>query len=733
MASYDTRKAVRLFTFTAMDAIAVSVVGAVLALPGAAMAQGAAAPVQAAGAADTGGIEEIVVTAQKRVERLRDVPISITAQSGAELERRGVADTRDLVTVVPGLTMQSVGATMQPSIRGVTTQLAEPGSEVNIATYVDGVYRPDPSVGAYDLPDISRIEVSKGPQGTLFGRNATGGAIQIFTKDPEFTFAGNATVGYGSLDDKTAKGFLTGPVVSDIVAASLSGSYEKHDGYIRDLFLGGKAGRLKSKSVRGKVLIKPTDTVKLLFSGYYSDRFDENGETFQPLGGNTVASLLDPTAIIPTRKRETASNQRGEVAVKSKGVSLKAAADLPFATLTSITAYDKLRSHIVLDGDATSADIASYDVRGRNRDFSQELNLTSNSNGPISWIVGANYYFDSNFFDPNHITPAGVFIVAGVKTRSYATFGELSYKLTDRLSLTGGVRYTHEHRVADAVFSVGAPPASVPLLGVKNYNSVTPRGTVKYQLDDDSNVYFTYTQGFKSGVFNLFALNPNALKPEKITAYELGYKTQVGRRYSLSAATFYYRYTDQQVNALTNVNGIPLTSVQNAASANIYGAEIDGSFAVTKEFSVRAGISYLHARYDKFTNASVEVPTGLGGNQSIVIDASGFDEIRSPELTGTFTIDYEKEFDAGKFDSSVTLYHSDHYFLDTGNRVRQSGYETLAVQASFTFAKTGVRVGVWGKNLTNADVLVSNLISDLGDPVQYGPKRTYGVTIGYSF
>lgn len=732
MTPYTMRKTARLFTFTAADAIAMGLAGAALVLPGAALAQDAAASIQAAGA-DAGGIEEIVVTAQKRVERLRDVPISITAQSGAELERRGVSDTRDLVSVVPGLTMQSVGATVQPSIRGVTTQLAEPGSEVNIATYVDGVYRPDPSVGAYDLPDISRIEVSKGPQGTLFGRNATGGAIQIFTKDPEFTPTGNITLGYGNLDDRTAKGFLTGPVVADVVAVSLSGSYQKHDGYIRDLFLGGKAGRLESKSVRGKVLIRPTDTVKLLLSGYYSDRFDENGETFQPLNGNSLARVLDPTSIIPTRKRETASNQRGEVSVKSKGVSLRATVDLPFATLTSITAYDKLRSRIILDGDATSTNVANYNVSGRNRDFTQEFNLASNSDGPVSWIAGANYYFDKNFFDPNVINPGAVFIVAGVTTRSYAAFGELSYKLTDRLSLTGGVRYTHEHRVADAVFSFGAPPASVPRLGVKNYNSVTPRGTVKYQVDDDSNVYFTYTQGFKSGVFNLFSLNPNALKPEKITAYELGYKTQVGRRYSLSAATFYYRYTDQQVNALTNVNGIPLTSVQNAASANIYGGEIDGSFAVTKEFSFRAGVSYLHARYDKFVNASVQVPTGLGGNRTIVIDASGFEEIRSPELTVTLTANFEKEFDAGKFDSSVTLYHSDHYFLDTGNRVRQPGYETLAAQASFSFAQTGLRVGVWGKNLTNADVFVSNLISDLGDPVQYGTKRTYGVTVGYSF
>ena len=732
MTPYTMRKTARLFTFTAADAIAMGLAGAALVLPGAALAQDATASIQAAGA-DAGGIEEIVVTAQKRVERLRDVPISITAQSGAELERRGVSDTRDLVSVVPGLTMQSVGATVQPSIRGVTTQLAEPGSEVNIATYVDGVYRPDPSVGAYDLPDISRIEVSKGPQGTLFGRNATGGAIQIFTKDPEFTPTGNITLGYGNLDDRTAKGFLTGPVLADVVAVSLSGAYQKHDGYIRDLFLGGKAGRLESKSVRGKVLVKPSETVKLLLSGYYSDRFDENGQTFQPLNGNTLARVLDPTAIIPIRKRETASNQRGEVSVKSRGISLKATIDLPFATLTSITAYDKLRSRIILDGDATSANIANYDVSGRNRNFTQEFNLASNSSGPVSWIAGANYYFDKNFFDPNVINPGGVFIVAGVTTRSYAAFGELSYKLTDRLSLTGGVRYTHEHRVADAVFSFGAPPTTVPRLGVKNYNSVTPRGTVKYQVDDDSNVYFTYTQGFKSGVFNLFSLNPNALKPEKITAYELGYKTQVGRRYSLSAATFYYRYTDQQVNALTNVNGIPLTSVQNAASANIYGGEIDGSFAVTKEFSLRAGVSYLHARYDKFANASVQVPTGLGGNRTIVIDASGFEEIRSPELTVTLTANFEKEFDAGKFDSSVTLYHSDHYFLDTGNRVRQPGYETLAAQASFSFAQTGLRVGVWGKNLTNADVFVSNLISDLGDPVQYGTKRTYGVTVGYSF
>jgi iron complex outermembrane receptor protein len=213
-------------------------------------------------------LEEVVVTAQRRSERLQDVPLSISAQSGADLTNAGIVNTQDLTNVVPGLKIDRVGAFTTPAIRGISTQIAQPGADANVAVYLDGVYLPNQATNTFDLPDIDKIEVSKGPQGTLFGRNATGGAIQIYTLSPSFTSSGRVQVGYGSFNDKNIDGFLTGPIIDSLLAGSISAYFDKNTGYLKNIIDDKDAGGLESENVRGKLLFTPMPGASFTLTGF---------------------------------------------------------------------------------------------------------------------------------------------------------------------------------------------------------------------------------------------------------------------------------------------------------------------------------------------------------------------------------------------------------------------------------------------------------------------------------
>ena len=244
-------------------------------------------------------IAEVIVTAQRRAERLQDVPLSITAVSGAQLEKLGVASTEDLTDVAPGLKMDRNGVNVQPAIRGVSSVEADIGADTNVAIYLDGVYQPNLPANAFDLPDVSRVEVDKGPQGTLFGRNAEGGAIQVFTLNPSFTPTGSGTLGYGDYNDLMAKGFISGPILDQRVAGSLSAFFESSDGYLKDELRDGKnVGGVNAHLIRGKLLFKLVPKLTALVSVTYSDRTD-GADYGQAYNGNTydrgTRTLSDPT------------------------------------------------------------------------------------------------------------------------------------------------------------------------------------------------------------------------------------------------------------------------------------------------------------------------------------------------------------------------------------------------------------------------------------------------------
>jgi iron complex outermembrane receptor protein len=729
-----------------------------------ALGAGASAHAQpaAAVAAPPSDVTEVIVTAQRRAERLQDVPLSITVQSADQLQRQGIANLKDLSNAVPGLRMATTGPNLQPAIRGVSSQQSDPGNDANVAVYLDGVYQANQLINSMDLPDVDHIEVAKGPQGTLFGRNATGGAIQVFTKAPSFTPTGLVSLGYARFNDFTAKGFVSGPIVGDTLAASLSGFYERSDGYDHNVLNGGRHFKgVDAKSVRLKLLAAPTDDAHFTLTLGYTDRYDDTSSHFVALNGNSAgrgvlsangASLIpNPGVIISSAPYNVVENEPAFIHINDYNASLKGEVDLGFGTLSSITAYDRNRVENDIETDQSSADILFYNLTDRAESFSQELSLASRKMGKLSWVVGGFYYYNKGGYDPIRVHGGSlgnleIDVFAQQRTHAYAGFGEVNYDLTDRLTVIGGLRYSSEKRQANGAngfTSTNAPVGrpTLPKLGSHSWDSFTPRISLRYRLDEaGDNAYATYSTGFKSGGYSLATLETSPFQPEKIKAFEVGVKTSPARRISGNIAAFYYNYTDQQVQAI--VNNFNVTA--NAAGSHIKGIDADAIARVTPDFDLSAGLSILDAKFSNFSNATTNAPitytsgalAGLPcfcGNLTGTANVDGNRPVRSPTWTLNLTAAYSKELSAGVFDASASVYHSAKYFFDVENRVHQPGFTTVGARASFRPANTGIKLTVWGQNLTNKHVIQGVFLLNQADGVSYGPPRTFGASVEYAF
>lgn len=688
---------------------------------------------------DTDEVEEVIVTAQRRAERLQEVPIAITVQSGEQLEKAGVANLRDLPAVAPGVRIAGAGANTQPSIRGVQSQQTDPGNDPNVAVYIDGVYQANQVSNSFDLPDVQQIEVLKGPQGTLFGRNATGGAIRVFTLDPAFTTTGRVGIEYGRFSDVVAKGYLSGPLAGEKLAGSLSVFRQDSDGYHRDIVTGqDDVGGIESTVVRAKLLAKPTENLKLLLTLGYMDRWDGDTTPYATIGGNSIGRLF-PGAIIADRPYEFASNGEDFLDSTVHLASLKADFDFAAGTLSSVTAYNKTDAYYTQDGDGSSLDLLFYGLNELQKDFSQELIFSSEKRGRFSAVAGLFYYHADGRYDPLDVLgsfagPVPIHVWSKQVTEAYAVFGEVNFDLTERLSLTGGARYSDEKRTAYGTFQFGpGPEPDMPRLGSKSWDSFTPRVSLRYRLLEDDHLYVTYSEGFKSGGFNIAAADPNPFNPEELKAIEVGLKTSPVRRLSANLSAFYYDYTDQQV--MTVANNFNITA--NAASSELYGLDADLVARVTDEFTLTAGLALLHAEYDRYPDAAVLEPLISAacrcGNTNAVIDASGMKEPRSPQWTLGVTANYAHDFGFGPLELSATAYHSDEFYWDSNERIREPAYTTLSARASWQPRDSGLRVSLWGRNLTDERHSRAVFLLETYDGVSYARPRTYGVGVEYAF
>ncbi len=676
------------------------------------------------------GTGDIVVTAQRRSERLVDVPIAVTAVSGVALQESGVTNTAQLGQVVPGLRLDLSGAFFQPTVRGVGSATAGVGLSSNVATYIDGVYRPSPFTTNFELADIESIQVLKGPQGTLFGRNATGGAILVVTEDPKFEPNVRGTLSYGRFD--TLRGTIAGSAgLNDQFAIGMSGVYTKSDGYVKDINTGRDAGDYERHLIRAKLLFKPSDTISFLLTGERFEARDNNVIAFTAFDQRTFARAF-PGIVIPTRRGEIASDFEPRYEVERTGVSLRGIVDLGAMTLTSISGYsDEKVPEQDIDFDATALPGLRVDIPFTEKTFTQEFTLASDKSQRLTWLLGLYYFWDNGIIPSYIISTIGVadpfnLFKVGVKTKAYAGFADATYAFTDKLFVTVGARYSAEKQTA--FFQVFPPSDSVS--DSEKFTGFTPRAVVRYEFAPRSNVYLSYNKGFKAGGFAPTTFDLTPFKNEKIDAYEVGLKL-ARSLFSLETSAFYYDYKDLQIANYTTGVGV----ITNAAQSKIYGADVQVTGNITERLKLLAGLAYTHSEYEDFPDATFYPGTGLPGDPITVgtTDASGNPLVRTPKWTGTFTASYDQPVGTGNLRFFSNYYVTSGFNFDAPGQFRQKGYGLLSGRITYTPASEAFSIGVFGNNLTDKKYLTQVLPFSGAILQTYGTPRTYGVELGFKF
>ncbi len=672
---------------------------------------------------------EIIVTAQRRNERQVNVPIAITAVSAKSLATAGVSSTAELGQVVPGLRLDLSGAFFQPTVRGVGSATAGVGLTSNVPTYIDGVYRPSQFTTNFELGDLETIQVLKGPQGTLFGRNATGGAILVKTADPTFAPSGSAKVSYGRYNEvHTAATASTG--LSDTIAVSISGVYARSNGFVKDVNTGRDAGRFERYGVRGKILFQPTNDLSFLLIGEHYRAHDDNVIAYNAFGGRTFARGV-PGIVVPTARGQVASDITPRYEAERNAVSLRSTLKLNGGTVSSITAYstDNVPQQLI-DFDGTSLPGLAVNIPFKEKTFTQELTFVSNNSGHVDYTFGLYYFYDKGE-QPRYLVSVGgaapfnLFRV-GVKTNAYAAFMDLNYKITPQLTLTAGARYSIENQVG--FFQVFPPSASVSR--EEQFTGFTPRAILRYELAHDTNVYLSYNRGFKAGGFAPTTFDLTPFKNEKIDAYEVGFK-MARPTFDLQTSAFYYNYKDLQIANYSSGVGVIL----NAAKSKIYGADIQATVRPTDRFTLQAGAAYTHSEYTSFLNASIYPGTGTAADPVRVAqtDASGQPLIRTPKFTATVSASYDQPVGDGKLKFSASYYRTTKFNFDPVGQFPQKGYGLLSGRIMFSPADKGFSIAVFGNNLTDETYLTQVLPFSGAILQTYGTPRTYGVEASVKF
>jgi len=709
------------------------------------------------GAAEAGTTEvgEIVVTAQRREERLLDVPIAITAASQEQLVASGVLSTRDLTTLAPGLNAATQGLAFQPSIRGIGTTSTVLGDETNVAVYIDNVYIPFQAGNAFGLKNVERIEVLKGPQGTLFGRNATGGAIRIVTADPSFEPTGVISADYGfKLRSKEVNAYASAGL-NEKMALGVSAYVYDDKGYVRNLGpIGGKVSDARQATVRAKLLITPSEDLRIIAGADYTNsRSSAAFSTTIQDGVNSFKNVVG--AITPPDYRvdpyTVALSFDPYVKTLSAGGYLSIKYDLPQHTITSISAYRQYRLKFYLDSDRTQLNLTQFYGFQNTKVATQEFDLASNFEGPINYVAGL-FLYKSDGYAPktlNFAAPIGVAVngqrpvigppINNANTMGFATgksvagFGEVTWNVSDALSVIGGYRYTWEKKDATARNAL----TNVQFSAEDTWKNSSVRATVQYKFNEESNIYATYSTGFKSGIFNAGAVsNPlQRADPEKVTAYEIGLKARAGV-FTILTSAFHYKYDNIQLQTNNILNPAAGTTIlQNAAVAKIEGADLQVTARVAGGLSAQLGVSWLPtARYTRFIGGLnfISNPGGLGAS-FVPTDLSGTRMIRTPETTVNLGLNYKTEVAGGLLAASGNYFWSNEFFWIPGGAVRQNSYNTLNARLAWTTPDDRYTVSLWGRNLTKEVYWLQAAGNTGGFSGSYAQPREIGVGLEASF
>jgi len=712
---------------------------AALLLTPAAFADSSAISDTGADAASTANdaIAEIVVTAQRRAENLQSVPLTVSAIDADAAISMGITDTTSLTGAVPGLDFSRQANAATPFIRGVGATSSLIGNEPSVATYIDGVYIAAPQAALFSLNNIAQIEVLKGPQGTLFGRNATGGVVQVNTRDPSQETAVDAQVGYGNFRTSTESLYATTGIGKDLAADVALYGLNQSRGWGTDVATGIDAFKEKDFSARTKWLWTPAEGTRILLSGDFSVSQGEQGLGLSPLPGTrgldgvTSNSGFYNTAGVPNDSYKTTQY----------GGAIRIEQNLGWAQLKSITASRRSISPFFLDQDATPLPLINADINGRDRSVSEELQLLSTDSSKIKWIGGIYYLHDTSGYQPLALSGLALMglpyddVFSTQKLSSYSGFGQATIEVVDATHLTLGARYTSDHRgiVGETVVPLGPGGVGVPIEPSSQsatFSKPTWRIALDHQFTDDLLVYVSDNRGFKSGVYDALAYSNAAVKPEVLDAYEAGVKSEFfARRLRINAAIFDYKYQNIQVDQLTG----GVSTLINAAKAKIYGADLDITVVPASGFTLGTAMEFLHARYDSFPNAPLYTPSPIGGDITSAFDASGKTAVRSPDFTGNVTVAYAYRASFGGLDFNLGDYYDSGFYWNPDNRIKQPAYSLVNASATWKAPAGGWDVRIYGKNLTSRRYYSYETDQAFGDDASPAAPLTYGVTVGYHY
>jgi iron complex outermembrane receptor protein len=717
-------------------------------------------------------VDEVVVTAQKRAEKLQDVPVAVSALSGSQLAHQRMTKVDDIVSFAPSLQVQSPGGDGLPifSLRGVSMADFSPNQNGPVATYFDEVYKGASALLGVAMYDLERVEVLRGPQGTLYGKNTTGGAVNIISKRPTFENAGNLSVGYGNFDHWEASGAINA-APSDQVATRLAFTAEKADGWMKNLTPGASKRLYASDAyaARLSVLARPTDTAEFILrvSGSYQDpiNYGVKSEPEDALGiGGEVYNQFGRPGYFPTGlgQYEVENNKTARRKLRNWSASLTGNIELPnHLTVTSVSSWDWGKSFIPEDSDGSPNPALEVDYTARARQIAEDLRLTSNFSGPFNFIVGGylgreriynattlSFFTDIDVDGNGRVDTqdclANFFLACRygnsftqVKT-SAAAYTDLKYALTDQLTLRGGLRYTHDkgrlegyqsqvQDVNGVVLGDVITPADLAAAGVDRFgkNNLSGKIGLDYKTAAGQLYYVSASRGYRGNAFNAQAIfdpsEATVVKPETLTDFEGGAKLAMfDRRLILNLAAFYYDYKNTQFLNLDN----GLQKLVNVPKAQIYGGEIELSARPTQALSLRAGLGLLHS----------EIREGALNGQNL----RGNPLPSSPKVSLSLGADWTlAELSAGTIslhaDGKVT---SKQYFDVFQNKAQsQKAYGLLNGSLGFETADHRWGASVWAKNLLDQfyysyRVSLDTTASNYEHP---GAPRTFGATLDYAF
>lgn len=738
-------------------------------------------------------IEEIIVTATRRAETAQSVPISITALSADRLSKAGLDGVRDIAMVTPGLNMEMRSNVFIPYIRGIGAQDTSGGQEASVSIYIDGVYQVSSHAGALSFNNIDRVEVLKGPQGTLFGRNSTGGLIHVITKEPTQETEVFGKVGYGNYNTWRGQFYAGGGITENLTADIALNYLDQGEGWGKNLFNGEDTPTDYDEGIRSK-WVWTGDKTKLTFTGDWQNHETGQGDMriFQP--GSVAADGSVHTGgfydvnhnwPIGTNLPSNLPNTGSPVAtsyVKNWGLTLKVDHEMDWANFVSITARRELEQFNTFDNDGLPISLvdAQQDVN-ETETFTQEFQLLSNGEGDLNWIVGAFFLDDTSGYGGENglvifgdqvvpIPGAYVSFRDPIDTQSMAAFAEVTYDITDATSIVVGARLTKETKEItgrqDVYFPAGIfGPAPFILTtyfdetfeaanGVdleETWTEPTFKISLNHNLTEDVMVYGSYNRGFRSGSYNTVGVTGVPVEPELIDAYEIGLKSEfLDNRVRFNGAVFFYDFQDLQVVISRGAS----TDLLNAGKAEVYGFDGELEASINDNLTARLGLSLLETEYTEFAQGNLCSHRGADGRtyggSSIATagqecDVTGNNMVRSPEMTFNLGLLYSVPIEYGILGASLDYAWSDEFYWEIDNRLKEPSKGLLNGTVSWQTPDEAFGVTLWGKNIANekfANFQVAQAScgaacsfnpAGIGDHYSPGAPRTWGVDFGFRF